>query len=183
MNEEKKQRQQEQMALARRQMERRAEIFKEYPELKKFVQKKELCLRFLILFGAMLFAGRAIIVRGITGGSVGAMIFGFLMGYGLYFIFLLACMSHQFKISAMAGVLCICNFALNYITSFQKLSQYGNPVEIFQEVMRVQPVVAILDLMPVIFFAFVLVFIIWLLAVPKNRRFAMQYEELLKTQR
>lgn len=181
MKEEKRQKQQEQLAQAKLQMEHRAEIFAEYPELKKFVQRKEFCLKFLILFGAVLYGIRAILVRGITGGAVGAMIFGFFMGYGLYFIFLSACMSYQFKVSAYSGVFCICNFILNYIRSLQKISAYGNPIEILREALRINPAVAVLDLIPLVFFVFVCITVLWLLAVPKNRRFAMQYEELLKT--
>lgn len=180
MNEEKKQKQMEQMAQLRRQIERRSEIFEEYPEIKKFVQRKELYLRFLILFGAILYAFRAVIVRGITGGSIGTMIFGFFMGYSLYFIFLYACKSHQFRVSALSGVLCICTFILNYARGLQKISAYGNPIEIFREALQVQPTVAILDLMPLLFFAFVCVFVFWMLAAPKNRKLAMQFEELLK---
>lgn len=180
MNEEKKQKHLEQMAQLKRQMERKTEIFAEYPEIRKFIQRKELYLRFLILFGAILYAFRGVMIRGITGGSVGSMIFGFLMGYGLYFIFLYACKSHQFKISALSGVLCICNFILNYTRGLQKIAAFGNPIEIYREALRVQPAVAILDLMPLLFFAFVSAFVFWMLLVPKNRKLAMRFEELLQ---
>lgn len=180
MNEQKKQKQREQMAQARRQMERREKVFAEYPELKRFVKRKESCLKFLLLFGAILYALRAVLIQGMTGGSTGAMIFGFVMGYGLYFVLLLACMSHQFKVSAFSGILCIVNFILNYTRGLQKISVYGNPLDIYREAFKVQPLAAILDLSPLLFFAFICIVVLWLFLVPKNRRFAMQYEELLK---
>ena len=84
MNEAKKQRQQEQIEMTKRQIARKEEILCKYPEIGEFVRSKERCMRILLLLGLVCYIFRAVVVGTLVGASAGAQGFGLVMGFGVY---------------------------------------------------------------------------------------------------
>lgn len=180
MNEEKRKKQQEQFAQAEQRIQRRNEVLAEYPEIGKFVKTKEKCIKLLLLIGIVLYVLRAIVIVSMSEVSAGALIFSFFMGYGLYFILLMSCMSFSVKAQNCSVIFCVYILYTTVKKNIEIIGVSGNLIKVYQEAFKVNPWVVISDAGMIVFFLLVCIVVIWSVFIPKNRRISKQFEELLK---
>lgn len=181
MNEDRKQKQQQQMEQMQHQMARREEIFAEYPEIKKFILTKEKWLKILQLSGLIVYILRAVMTRSVTGGSVGAVVLSVIMGYGLLFIMLTACRSVSVRIVNTSAMVCVCLFVLNILNLFRSMKAIAPSVsiiEIYKSAFEMNPMFVVTDVAAFAFLFVLCIVVLWIVLPAKNRRILKEFEEL-----
>ena len=179
MNEEKRKKQQEQFAQTERRIQRRNEVLAEYPEIAKFVKRKEKCIRLLLLIGLVFYILRIMVIGSMLDSSIGVKFFSFFMGYGMYWILLMACMSPNVKAQNCSVILCVGILFNTVSKNIKAISASGNLFKVYQEAFQVNPWIVISDVGMLVFFLLVCIVVIWVVFIPKNRRISKQYEELI----
>ncbi|MCI9427029.1 MAG: hypothetical protein HFI81_04645 [Eubacterium sp.] len=179
MNEAKKQRQQEQIEMTKRQIARKEEILCKYPEIGEFVRSKERCMRILLLLGLVCYIFRAVVVGTLVGASAGAQVFGFFMGFGFYCVLLLGCMSHTVKAQGASVIICVCILASAVIKNIKLFIASGNIIALYQEAFQIQPMATAADLSTLFYMLLVCIAVVWAVLLPKNHKKAKRYEELM----
>lgn len=179
MNEEKRQRQQEQMEQQRELLDRRAKILEENPELGSFVKAKSRWIHILLLVGFVLQIFLAFSLgRTEEGLSIGIFLIG-ILGYWKYLMILIFCQG-SLKNVKLAGILCVGFFGYSILRMGQQFSgEMGMSLAFYQEMFQVAPWMVILNIALKIFDLAVVVTVLCLLVVPKNRNRIKQFDDLM----
>lgn len=175
MNQEKRQRQQEQI------LRRRGEIIAGHPELGKFVEAKDKWIRILLLAGFVVQIAQSVAMGWITGDASIGMFFFRLLGYWKYLFILILCRGSMKKIK-MAGIMFFCLIALTVMKFGQQRTALGtdfSTLMFYREMLKMAPGIVITDVLAKIYDLAIAVTIVCLLAVPKNRKRIERFDNLM----
>lgn len=176
---EKRQRQQQQMAQQQKLLDRRARILEENPDLGSFMKAKSRWIHVLLLAGFVLQIFLTLAV-GWTAGelSVGIFLLG-ILGYWKYLLILLSCQGSLRNVK-LAGIIYVGFIAYSMIRMVQQFSgEVGMSLSFYQEMFQIAPWMVILSIVSKIFDLLVGVTILCLLAVPKNRNRIKQFDDMM----
>lgn len=176
---EKRQRQQQQMAQQQAILDRRAKILEENPDLGSFMKAKSRWIHILLLAGFVLQIFLTLAVGWTAGGlSIGIFLLG-ILGYWKYLLILLSCQGSLRNVK-LAGIIYIGFIAYSMIRMVQQFSgEVGMSLSFYQEMFQTAPWMVILSIMSKIFDLLVCVTILCLLAVPKNRNRIKQFDDMM----
>lgn len=175
MNQEKRQRQQEQI------LRRRGEIIAGHPELGKFVEAKDKWIRILLLAGFVVQIAQSVAMGWITGDASIGMFFFRLLGYWKYLFILILCRGSMKNIK-MAGIMFFCLIALTVMKFGQQRTALGtdfSTLMFYREMLKMAPGIVITDVLAKIYDLAIAVTIVCLLAVPKNRKRIERFDNLM----
>lgn len=163
--------------------EYRNSVYADYPQVKKFEDRKLKILKFLLLFALVLNLAKVWAYSTYSGTGSGIsllfLLVGTLMGMGPMIIFLLAAMTPKWKI---AFVLYFPPFQF-LVQIFKTLSrrgmgEIGKFFHAYVNGFSQHPFIISLDILSWLLILMILGTAIWLTLIPKSRELAVQSEEL-----
>lgn len=178
---EKRQRQQQQIAQQQAILDRRAKILEEDPELGKFVNAKTKWIRILLLAGFVLQIAYSFTMGWVSGDASVGMFFLRLLGYWKYLMVLILCGSSMKNIK-MAGGIYFCVIVLSVMKIVQQRAASGTDFSILmlcREMLKTAPGVVVIDILSRIYDLTIIVTFVCLLAVPKNRNRIEKFDFLM----
>lgn len=159
--------------------EYRKSLYKDYPDVERFEQKKRKWLLFLLLYSLMLSVTKALVLWQMSKPPIVVLVLGSVIGVGMNLIFLAASMGTKWKIAFILYFWFFYN-AFNIVITFvrQGVNSLETFVWMYIDGFFQYPLAVSNDVLSWIFILLLLPTAMWLTLIPANRRMAEQSDTL-----
>lgn len=163
--------------------EYRDSVYADYPQVKKFEDRKYKLLKFLLLFSLIIHLAKIYVYYTYTGTNTGfsliLLLVGTLIGMGPTIIFLLAAMTPKWKIAFVLYFPPL-QFFLQVVKFLSRtgMQEIGRFIHAYTSGFFQHPLVISLDILSWLLILMILGTAIWLTLIPESRKLADQSEEL-----